>query len=140
MSKNMCAGTVVEPPGVTSAAIVSMTSISRSVAFNESLERSPCKSTLARIGMVLRRSTTRWTWPKDFNNSERSTVTFIAQSEKEAKTRTTRVARREAFGKPDPAAARGFSMSFYEFAGFWGLLDGKQSVLDQCWFSPAAGV
>jgi hypothetical protein len=30
--------------------------------------------------MVLRRSTTRWTWPSDFNNSERSTVTFIAQS------------------------------------------------------------
>jgi hypothetical protein len=28
----------------------------------------------------LRRSTTRWTWPSDFNSSERSTVTFIAQS------------------------------------------------------------
>jgi hypothetical protein len=108
----MCAGTVVEPPGATSAAIVSMTSISRSVAFNESLERSPCKSTLARIGIVLRRSTTRWTWPKDFNNSERSTVTFIVQSEKEAETRTIRVARREAFGKPGPAGGRGFSMSF----------------------------
>ncbi len=27
--------------------------------------------------MVLRRSTTRCTWPKDFSNSERSTVTFI---------------------------------------------------------------
>jgi hypothetical protein len=38
-------------------------------------------------------------------------VTFIAKSEKEAETRT-RVARREAFGKPGPAAARGFSMSF----------------------------
>jgi hypothetical protein len=30
--------------------------------------------------MVLRRSTTRWTWPSDFNNSERSTVIFIAKS------------------------------------------------------------
>ena len=35
--------------------------------------------------MVLRRSTTRWTWPKDFNNSERSTVTFIVQSKKKPK-------------------------------------------------------
>jgi len=39
----------------------------------------------------LRRSTTRWTWPKDFNNSERSTVTFIAKSMKKAETQTTRV-------------------------------------------------
>src|SRR6516225_11331653 len=78
MSKNMCAGTVVDPPGATSAAIVSVTSISRSVAFNESLERSPCKSTLARIGIVLRRSTTRWTWPSDFNSAARSTVTFMS--------------------------------------------------------------
>ena len=92
MSKNMCAGTVVDPPGATSAAIVSVTSISRSVAFNESLERSPCKSTLARIGIVLRRSTTRWTCPKDFNNSERSTVTFIVKSMKKAETQTTKVA------------------------------------------------
>src|SRR5215472_10978816 len=51
--------------------------------------------------------------PNDFNNSERSTVTFIAKSMKEAETRTTKVARRKAFGKPSPAAARGFSMPFY---------------------------
>jgi hypothetical protein len=30
--------------------------------------------------MVLRRSTTRWTWPSDFNSAARSTVTFIFQS------------------------------------------------------------
>ena len=30
--------------------------------------------------MVLRRSTARCTWPSDVNNSERSTVTFIAKS------------------------------------------------------------
>src|SRR5258708_5681906 len=80
MSKNMWAGTVVDPPGPTSAAIVSVTSTSRSVALRLSLERSARSSTLARIGIVLRRSTTRWTWPSDFNNSERSTVIFIAKS------------------------------------------------------------
>src|SRR5271169_2568001 len=76
----MWAGTVVEPPGPTSAAMVSVTSTSRSVALRLSFERSARSSTLARIGMVLRRSTTRWTWPSDFNNSERSTVTFIGKS------------------------------------------------------------
>jgi hypothetical protein len=30
--------------------------------------------------MVLRRSTTRWTWPSERSSSERSTVTFIAAS------------------------------------------------------------
>src|ERR1700731_3118617 len=80
MSKNMWAGTVVDPPGPTSAAMVSVTSTSRSVALRLSFERSARSSTLARIGMVLRRSTTRWTWPSDFNNSERSTVIFIAKS------------------------------------------------------------
>src|ERR1700683_1593396 len=80
ISKNMWAGTVVEPPGPTSAAIVSVTSTSRSVALRLSFDRSARTSTLARIGIVLRRSTTRCTWPSDFNNSDRSTVTFIAQS------------------------------------------------------------
>src|SRR6185437_8221066 len=73
----MCAGTVVAPPGDTSAATLSITSRSRSVAFILSLPRSALISTLARIGMVLRRSTTRCTWPSDFNNSARSTVTFM---------------------------------------------------------------
>src|SRR5229473_2176530 len=73
----MWAGTVVAPPGLTSAVTVSMTSRSRSVAFNDSsvtLERS---STLARIGIVLRRSTTRCTWDSDLSRSARSTVTFM---------------------------------------------------------------
>src|SRR5262249_4044996 len=73
----MCAGTVVEPPGPTSAEIVSVTSRSRSVALKASLDRSALISTLARIGIVLRRSTTRWTWPSDFNSAARSTVTFM---------------------------------------------------------------
>src|SRR6186997_782570 len=74
----MCAGTVVEPPGDTSAAMASITSRSRSVALRLSLERSALISTLARIGIVLRRSTTRWTWPSDLSSSARSTVTFIS--------------------------------------------------------------
>jgi hypothetical protein len=37
---------------------------------------------------------------------------FHRPIQKEAETRTARVARRETFGKPGPAAARGFSMSF----------------------------
>src|SRR5712692_4382831 len=73
----MCAGTVVEPPGPTSAAIVSVISRSRSVALKLSLERSALISTLARIGIVFRRSTTRWTWPSDFRSCARSTVTFM---------------------------------------------------------------
>src|SRR5689334_6691612 len=73
----MCAGTVVEPPGETSAAIESVTSRSRSVAFRLSLPRSALTRTLARIGIVLRRSTTRWTCPSDLRSSARSTVTFM---------------------------------------------------------------
>src|SRR5215469_12031830 len=76
----MCAGTVVAPPGPTSAAIVSVTSTSRSVALKASLDFSALIRTLARMGMVLRRSTTRWTWPSDFNSAARSTVTFIFPS------------------------------------------------------------
>src|SRR5262245_9439978 len=76
----MCAGTVVAPPGPTSAAIVSVTSTSRSVALKLSFDFSALIRTLARMGMVLRRSTTRWTWPSDLNSAARSTVTFIVPS------------------------------------------------------------
>src|SRR4029450_2131449 len=76
----MCAGTVVEPLGPTSAEIDSVTSTSRSVALKVSFDFSALINTLARIGMVLRRSTTRWTWPSDFNSAARSTVTFIVRS------------------------------------------------------------
>ena len=37
-------------------------------------------STLARIGMVLRRSTMRWTCPSALSRTERSMVTFIADN------------------------------------------------------------
>jgi hypothetical protein len=47
--------------------------------------------------MVLRLSTARCTWPSDFNNSARSTVTFIATSVHNAG--MTKVARRAPFGK-----------------------------------------
>src|SRR4051794_23713188 len=76
----MCAGTVVEPPGETSAAIFSVTSRSRSVALNDSAALSALIRTLARIGIVLRRSTTRCTWPRDFRSCARSTVIFMAGS------------------------------------------------------------
>src|ERR1700734_1106637 len=74
----MGAGAVVEPPVPVSAASVSVTSRSRSVAFSDSRAFSARISTLPRIGMVLRRSTTRWTCPSDFRSCARSTVTFIA--------------------------------------------------------------
>src|ERR1700679_379880 len=74
----MWAGAVVEPPVPVSAASVSVTSRSRSVAFSDSRAFSARISTLPRIGMVLRRSTTRWTCPSDFRSCARSTVTFIA--------------------------------------------------------------
>src|SRR5580700_659245 len=119
MSKNMWAGTVVDPPGPTSAAIVSVTSTSRSVAFRLSFERSARSSTLARIGMVLRRSTTRWTWPSDFNNSERSTVIFIAKSvHAPVDGRMTKVTLRTALCKADPSPTRSFP-SLSPFS--WGL-------------------
>src|SRR3954452_20010254 len=74
----MCAGTVVEPAVAVSAGSVSVTSRSRSVAFSDNFAFSARTSTLPRIGIVLRRSTTRWTWPSDFRSCARSTVTFIA--------------------------------------------------------------
>src|SRR5919107_4571434 len=74
-----CAGTVVAPPCATSAAMVSVTSMSRSVALSRRPSPSARRSTLARIGIVLRFSTTRWTWPSAFNSAARSTVTFITR-------------------------------------------------------------
>jgi hypothetical protein len=53
-------------------------------------------------------------------------VTFIAKSKKEAQNGAIRVACREHFGKPGPAAVRGFSMSFSR-----GLPDRQASVLDR---------
>src|SRR5579871_2615694 len=76
----MCAGTVVDPPVAVSAASVSVTSRSRSVAFSDNCAFSARSRTLPRIGIVLRRSTTRCTWPSDFRSCARSTVTFIAIS------------------------------------------------------------
>src|SRR6202011_2571886 len=73
----MCAGTVVAPGPAISAGMVSITSRSRSVAFTASFAFSPRIRTFARIGMVLRRSTTRWTWPRHLRSADRSTVTFM---------------------------------------------------------------
>src|SRR6266702_7292317 len=103
----MCAGTVVEPPGLTSAEIVSVTSRSRSVALKASFERSALISTLARIGIVLRRSTTRWTWPSDFRSCARSTVTFmlkLARSPRKHSVEKSRAAEKRAAAPKSPKA------------------------------------
>src|SRR5215211_143427 len=92
----MCAGTVVEPPVPVSAARVSVTSRSRSVAFSDRRAFSARINTLPRIGMVLRRSTTRWTWPSDFRSCARSTVTFIAISARSQRWKSRAAGRRAA--------------------------------------------
>src|SRR6516164_3123140 len=105
----MCAGTVVEPLGPTSAEIDSVTSTSRSVALKVSFDFSALINTLARIGMVLRRSTTRWTWPSDFNSAARSTVTFIFQSARsrgKVQKGVRKVARARVFRKGDGTGRR----------------------------------
>jgi hypothetical protein len=75
MSCIMWAGTVVAPSWATSAGAVSTTSMSRSVAVSRIEPASAWISTLARIGMVLRRSTTLWTWVSDFSSAARSMMT-----------------------------------------------------------------
>src|SRR4051794_39804595 len=80
MSKKVWAETVVAPAWVTLAGIVSSTWRSRSVAISRIEPSSRASiSTLERIGMVLRRSTTDWTWPRLFRRTARSIVAFIAR-------------------------------------------------------------
>src|SRR5215204_1237799 len=74
-----CAGTVVAPRSEASAGIVSVTSMSRSVALSRRPPSSARRSTLPRMGIVLRRSTTRCTCPSAFRSAARSTVTFIGR-------------------------------------------------------------
>src|SRR2546423_4961573 len=102
----MCAGTVVAPPGETSAGIVSVTSRSRSVALRPSFPFSARSSRLARIGIVLRRSTTRCTCPIDLRSAARSTVTFMSRSPtrrnenvRQVSRRGLKLTRRRGFGK-----------------------------------------
>src|SRR5262245_567816 len=102
----MCAGTVAAPVAPVSAATPSITSRSRSVAFRLSLDLSARISTLARIGMVLRRSTTRWTRPSDFNNAVRSTVTFISQPVRRKKSAPIRGGREKRSNPYRAGAAR----------------------------------
>src|SRR5882672_8846070 len=107
----MWAGTVDDPPGLTSAAIVSVTSRSRSVALKASFDLSALISTLARIGIVLRRSTTRWTWPRDFRSSARSTVTFMGDPARSGtfwSQGATKVAWRHGLGKAAGGLRTGF--------------------------------
>src|SRR6516164_1096419 len=130
----MCAGTVVEPPGPTSAEIVSVTSTSRSVALKVSFDFSPLINTLARIGMVLRRSTTRWTWPSDFNSAARSTVTFIFQSARsrgKVQKGVRKVACARVFRKGDGAGRRQLPNGFGRGPGLPFLRERGKKVADK---------
>src|SRR5262249_37395775 len=60
---------------------------------------------------------------------------FHRRIQKASRNATIRVTRREAFGKPGPAGPRGFSMSFYGFAGLWAC----GTASHQSSLSPAAG-
>src|SRR5689334_1577459 len=73
----MWAGTVAAPGAAISA--VAWSTIARSMSVAVRATRSPLASTstLLRIGMVLRRSTTLCTWPRDFSNAVRSIVSFM---------------------------------------------------------------
>ena len=76
----MWAGAVIWPPVPTWAEVWSMISMSRSVAAKVAPSLSADSSTLDRIGMVLRRSTTLCTWPSALISADRSMVSFIAYS------------------------------------------------------------
>src|SRR4051812_26638113 len=81
ISKKVWAGTVVAPAWVTLAGTLSSTWRSRSVAISRREPSSRASiNTLERMGMVLRRSTTDWTWPRLFRRVARSIVAFIVQS------------------------------------------------------------
>ena len=68
----MWADAVVTPPVPTSAATFSLNEISISVAVRPRKPSPASMRTFDRIGMVVRRSTTFWTWPSDFMSTARS--------------------------------------------------------------------
>ena len=80
ISCSVVADTVVAPARSTCAGALSTTSMSRSVARNITSDPSASISTLARIGMVLRRSTTDCAWLTALSNAARSILIFICPS------------------------------------------------------------
>src|SRR6056297_290885 len=78
ISCSVTALTVVAPARSTLAGATSTTSISRSVARRLTWSPSASIRTLARIGMVLRRSTTDCAWATAFKRAARSIENFIA--------------------------------------------------------------
>jgi hypothetical protein len=80
MSNNKCAETVIAPDCSTeTASRLSTTCRSRSVAMIRTWPSPEASiSTFDRIGIVLRRSTTDWTWDKQRSSFARSMVAFIA--------------------------------------------------------------
>jgi sialic acid synthase SpsE len=106
----MCAGTVVEPPGAASAAIgdfdIEVGGLERklgAVAVQKHVSEDRNRIAALDHAMDMAQGLQQF---RTLNGD------FHRQIRKEAETRTIRVARREAFGKPAPAAPRGFSMSF----------------------------
>src|SRR3569623_3124087 len=78
MSNSVCADTVVAPGWSTAAATLSLICRSRSVAISFSVPSAVASiGTLDRIGMVLRRSTTDWTWLSPLSSVARSIVAFM---------------------------------------------------------------
>src|SRR5690606_40830065 len=79
MSNRRCAETVMAPDVSTDAASrLSTTCRSRSVAMIRTRPSPEASiSTLDRIGIVLRRSTTDWTWDRQRRSFARSMVAFI---------------------------------------------------------------
>src|SRR5579862_7711748 len=74
----MWAGAVAAPLRSTSEGIVSTISMSRSVAVSLSSPLAASIITFERIGIVLRRSTTLWTWLSALRKAPRSTLIFMA--------------------------------------------------------------
>ena len=77
ISWSVCAPTVVAPARVTIAGTLSVTSMSRSVARKLTASPSASMSTLARIGIVLRRSTTDCARLMALRRAPRSMLSFM---------------------------------------------------------------
>ncbi len=79
MSNRVCAATVVVPLRATCAGSCATSDRSMSVAVRPSRSPSAASLTLDRIGIVVRRSTTFWTWASDRNRAARSMVSFMGE-------------------------------------------------------------
>jgi hypothetical protein len=89
MSNSVCAPTVVVPPRPISASSWATRERSMSVAVRPSRPPASAASfTFERIGMVVRRSTTFWTWLRDRNSAARSIDSFMDRACSSFRSRT----------------------------------------------------